>query len=87
MAGGTNLLDHSFFIPPVPDVLRAGAGRSMCRLVFLGTRVSETEKGRFTKRYRQTNGNRQSCLRTGRDPGKEKERQTLTDRKAKKYRD
>lgn len=52
----------------------------MCRLVFLGALVSETEKGRFMKSYRQTNGDRQPCLRTGRDPGIEKERQRLTDR-------
>ena len=37
--------------------------------------------------YRQRNGDRQPCLRTGRDPGIEKERQRLTDRKAKKYGD
>lgn len=49
--------------------------------------VSETGKDRFMESYRETNADRQPCVRTGRDPGIGKERQRGTDRKAKKCRD
>ena len=54
-------------------------------LEHLGAAVGEPEKGRLWKVTDRETGDTQPCLRTGRDPGVEKE--AKVDREAKKYRD
>ena len=60
-------------------------GQSGHELEHLGAAVGEPEKGRLWRVTDREIGDWQPCLRTGRDPGVEKE--AKVDRKAKKYRD